>query len=203
MWRVYLKGEPVDCTLVGILDEETARKLLFANQSKGSGVSSVAKGPKGPIQAFTEVLILQKQHPTMIHRASLEEFGTGCGSMVFVMTTGDQRNTGVNIVRRMHMDQGSDLKGAWLVFDVVERKVKGAWKCLGVHVYSHHQRRLLTIAIAYIKQETAEVLYQFWELFKFVCGKSNVEVRKDILVMVGLFFYEFCYNTGMRRHFLI
>ena len=163
----------------GDINEEDLRSQIHANNSQNAGHRRACSANRTPRELDDGVMAVAESFPAVVHCAIVNRTitGTGLGCLVFSMTTGNGRNDGVTIIKRLHMDTGTDLKGSWIFFDICHKKCLGEWKCMGAHVYSFPQRRLLCIAIAYMKEETAESQYQFWCVMIFVAKKKKVEVK--------------------------
>mmetsp|Transcript_39510 Transcript_39510/g.66349 ORF Transcript_39510/g.66349 Transcript_39510/m.66349 type:complete len:595 (-) Transcript_39510:91-1875(-) len=80
---------------------------------------------------------------------------------VFIMSTTQQRDSGVDLVRRLHPASGLDLSRSWVFCDVMYGHVKG-WKTMGAHVYSPEAARTLTLALMHVKNERNPTVSFFW-----------------------------------------
>lgn len=107
-----------------------------------------------------------------VHFVNHADLGNGQISGVFIMSTMNLRDSGVDLLRRLHPDAGLDLSRSWVSMDFVERHVIG-WKTLGLHVYSPEANRTLTIAWMYVKDQQNITVTKFWALLKETALKKG------------------------------
>ena len=85
------------------------------------------------------------------------------------------RDTGIDLLRRMNSTAGLDLSSAYVFTDVCHGMVTN-WKTVAASVFSPEACKVLTIAVMFCKNETSETLTFFWSSVVKVAAKHDVVV---------------------------